>query len=258
MKLTLDSEVFYKWLVKHRFDVCIVVAIVWVGLVVLVLWPMGPAAKFEFVPTLKSAGKALAPLGIVLTLFLNFTTAVKGEVGKTPNPDDQIQYRRLSNGMRLVERYDSKDFLAAKQWLSWCFENQVSSQVVAQRLAQMKVQYISDCNLDQANPHIPDPASLRTNVYVSVRRLINFLDEVRLSTTISSKGPNGSTLLFADPDIVFAALAEPLVSLYAILEIHLRQEAGSQMANGDDESSFQKDHNTLKRALGDYLGKPSR
>lgn len=114
MKLTLESEVFYKWLVKHRFDVCLVVAILWVGLVVLVLWPMTPTAKFEFVPTLKSAGKALAPLVIVLTLFLNFTMAVKGEAGKGSNFEDMTQYQRLSNSMCLVERYDSDDFLAAK------------------------------------------------------------------------------------------------------------------------------------------------
>jgi hypothetical protein len=244
MRLTLDSESLYKWLVKHRFDLCLGVSIIWITLVIVVLWPT--SADYDWRLILKNTGKALAPLGIVVTLFLNFTTAVKNaEKDQTGDKDAKLlKYKQVENAMLIIAKYDDDDYLAAKHWLRYCIRQNWSSDQVSIELG--KLETILN-NVIESNEAIAvNLDGLQSNIVVSMGRFLNYLDEVRLSTM----GPEP----YADKHLVYETLSVAIVTIYGILQDFIKREQSINVTRVyDGKSWYLADHNDLKKDMIKFI-----
>jgi hypothetical protein len=187
-------------------------------------------------------GKAIAPLGILITLFLNFTSAhLTGNQVKT---DSTIEFRQIENAMALVAKYDSDDFLAAKQWLKYQLTNEIDPKEVKVRLSKIKEELW--LNLEKNGNIVIDLELLQTNVYISIKRYLNYLDEVRIATT--------GDLPFAKKELVYESIAVPIVLIYDLLDEFIKQEQGFNIVTTyEGKSWYMSDHQRLKRDLKSYI-----
>lgn len=94
----------------------------------------------------------------------------------------------------------------------------------------------------------PNINIVQANPYVSIRRFLNYLDEVRL--VVQGENP------FADKDILLDSLGPAILEIYRLLDVFILEEHKGRLTTAQQtqkETQYQQDHKELKKIIESYL-----